>query len=528
MDTTTGNSGKVIARRDALKGFALAGATLAAGGLLSGCQPSTKAEVNSSNSTPAAANIADVDWNGGEYDFVIVGAGGAGLGAALKAVEEGSSAVVLEYESGTGLSNTALCGGVMMACNTDVQREAGFEGDSIEEFKKYIDAVSADLAYTDLLHQWAERSTEVFEWVVDTGVSFPAEYLYYSGQEESYADAAKPYPRGHIAEGHVGSTITSAMEKAAVEKGAEFVFNTQVTNLFVDEEGTVVGVGTGKEAYKANKAVILASGGFSRNEELLKNYIPDMIHGGSFGSSYQQGDAIKMGLEVGAKLGNMWAVQAKCTGTYLTDTSSPCNTVYSWGNPCVMVTEDGVRKISEDTFYEEHYAFISSQPNSYTFIVWDQSVTDLGSDVLSVPPMSEGLKAETDAGTIYKADTYEELAKQMGVPEDAFAATMTRYNEMMNQGGQDLDLGREIGLGAVDTPPFYAAKLIPAICDTAGGLVVNTDYQVLNNNDEPIPGLYATGAASAGWRGKYYCGSGTAVSYAIVSGRIAVESVLDV
>jgi fumarate reductase flavoprotein subunit/urocanate reductase len=517
-----------IDRRDLIKNAALVGIASLGLGALSACSTGDNGNNGTGGdiATRQRLSATGIIWES-EHDFVIVGAGGAGLGAALTAVENGASVLTIEFEQSPLFSNTSLCGGVAMACATSVQEEMGFRGDSAENFKNYIDAVSGDMAYMELLHQWADRSTDTFNWMVDKGVVFPAEYLYYSGQEESYPEAATPYPRGHIAEGHIGSSITGVLYDVAMAGGAEFIFNAEVNKLYVDDAtGSVVGVATTQgKSYKANKGVILCSGGFSRNKEMLKDFIPAMTYGGSFGSSHQQGDGIRIGLAAGAKIGTMWAVQAKCTGTYLTDVTCPCMTIYSWGMPCVMVNESGERFVAEDTFYEKHYDLIAGQPHSYTFIVWDQDVTDLGSDVISVPPMSRGLTAETDAGYIYKADTFEALAEQMGLPSEVLSATMTRYNELMAS-GVDTDFGRTAGLGAVAKPPFYAAKLIPAICDTAGGLVVNTKYEVINNFDEPIPGLYAAGATSAGWRGLYYAGSGTAVSYAITSGRIAVESAL--
>lgn len=472
---------------------------------------------NSDTATKAETGLPSWD---AEYDVIVVGVGGAGLGAALEAAANEAKVLALDVEASHQAANTSLCGGVVMAWGTSVQEENGLKGDSAEGFIKYIEAVSGDLAYIDLLKNWAQKSRDTFNWLVDNGVKFPAEYLYYSGQEESFADVTTPYKRGHIAEGHIGRSITDVLFKASEKAGVQFEFNSEVKKLYKDSSGRIVGVGTEKENFKANKGVVLASGGSSRNKDLIKNFLPDMINGGSFGSMHQQGDGIRMGLEVGSAIGNMWAVQAKCVGNYLADQKCPCNTVFSWGMPCMFIGEDGKRVLAEDTFYEKIFDVIVSQPHQYMWIVWDQAVTDLGAEVISVPPMSEGLVDEVKAGQMYKADSVEALAKMLNVDSATLVQTFANYNEMM-AAGVDTEFGRKKGLGPISKPPYYAAKVIPAICDTAGGVVINTDAQVLDWFDKPIPGLYAAGATTAGWRGKYYVGSGTAVSYAITYGRIA-------
>jgi succinate dehydrogenase/fumarate reductase flavoprotein subunit len=199
---------------------------------------------------------------------------------------------------------------------------------------------------------------------------------------------------------------------------------------------------------------------------------------------------------------------------------TPCLVITIWGNPCVMVSQDAKRHFREDLYYEHLYERIAEQEGGFVWAIWDQAVTDLGGELVAVPAFSADLSTEVEKGWVKKADTIRELAQQLDVEPSILDSTMAAYNQNA-AAGEDPDFGKEVGLGVVEKAPFYAAKTVPATCDTAGGLEINSDGRVFSVFGEVVPRLYATGSTTGGWRGKLYPGSGTAVSFTTTFGRIA-------
>lgn len=497
-----------LSRRDFLVGAGAAAGMLAAGGALAGCAASPGDGVSDS----------DVTWDG-EYDVIVVGGGGAGNSAAYEAATAGAKTLVIEYEPTHLASNTALCGGVVMAAESMVQERAGVK-DSKAEWRKYIEAVGEGYDDPAKMDIWVEQAADNLAWLEEIGVVFPTEFLYQSGSEADFADVTPPVARGAITDEHSGRPIADALYKVATAAGAETMFGTTAERLVQDSTGRIIGVTTDKGAFKANKAVVITSAGFTRNMEWIRSFKPDLATGGSFGSRRQQGDGIRMGMGIGAKLGNMWITQADTIGSKMSDTMWPCMVIAIWKLPCIFVSSDAKRHMPEDMYYEYQSKEIAKQDGGYVWSIWDQTVTDMGGEVICVPAVSDGCEKEIEAGFIFKADTIADLATQIGVDPATLVATVDNYNAMM-RAGVDTEWGRKTGLGEVIKAPFYSAKTVPAACDTAGGLCTNTDCKVLNVWDEPIPGLYAAGSTTSGWRGAIYQGSGTAVGTAVTFGRIA-------
>lgn len=458
-----------------------------------------------------------------ETDVVIVGGGGGGLAAAIEAADAGAEVLVLEVMFNHLLSNTAICGGVVMGAGTLTQKESGIKDSSVE-FEKYLEAVGEGFDDPSLRHVFAEKSGETIDWLMKMGVDFPSKNLYISGNERDYSAVTEPKARGHITNTHSGRPISDALFNAAKSKNVKFKFNTAATQLIITPEMSVAGVKAkkGKKSLyiKARKGVILASGGFSRNKDFIKNFMPKLLLGGSFGSPWQKGDGITMGQSVGAKLLTMWAPQAATIGVPTTKRMTPCLVIPIWRNPCVMVAQDGRRHFREDLFYEILYERISEQPDGMVWTIWDQKITDLGGNMIAVPAFSKDLSVEVKKGWVKKDMTIKGLANKMGLNPEVLEATMHKHNQDA-MAKKDTEFGKVLGLAPISNPPFYAAKTVPAVADTAGGLAINEKSQVLNVYDQIIPKLYATGSTTGAWRGRVYPGSGDAVGYAVTFGRIA-------
>lgn len=502
-----------ISRRHFIAGATLGAGVLAAGGVF-GCSPNSE--------RTGAESGDDITWDS-EFDVIVLGAGGAGLSAAHEAAASGCSTAVIEYEANQFMSDTALCGGVVMAAESCVQEAAGIE-DSKTEWRKYIEAQGGGFDDPILMDIWADQASDSVQWLVDIGVVFPPELLYMSGNELQQAAVTPPVPRGAIADEQSGRPIAEKLYDAATAAGAEVFFSTTGERLVTDSSGKVIGLITDKGNFKANKGVVICAAGFSRNKEWIKSFKPDLMTGGSFGSSRQQGDGIRMGMGVGAKIGNMWITQADTIGTQMSETMWPCMVIAIWKLPCIFVSSDAKRHMPEDMYYEYQSKEIAKQDDGFVWSIWDQTITDMGGQTICVPAVSDGCVREIEAGYIKKADTIEDLAVQMELDPAVLFETVENYNAMM-RAGVDTEQGRVTGLGEVVTSPFYAAKTVPAVCDTAGGLVTDASMQVLDVFDEPIPGLFAAGSNISGWRGEIYQGSGTAVSCAVTFGRIAGRSV---
>lgn len=415
----------------------------------------------------------------------------------------------------------------MGACSS-VQEEAGVE-DSAEDFKMYLDAINEGLDNQELTYLWAEKSGETIDWLIEAGANFPVEKLYKSGAEDAYADVVKPVPRGVVAFDSKGASICDALYQAGVSAGAEYLFGTQASGLHVDENGRVCGVSTEDgSSYKANKGVIIASAGFSRNKDMLKNFMPDLVDGASNGSSRQQGDGIVMAQRLGAKLTNMWATQTTGKGIDTGMGNAPFFVLPNWGNQCICIDMDGTRAFNEGMMGELMSTEIIKNHNGFVWAAWDDKVVQQGSSAITVPPFSEGLESEVDLGIILKADTLEELAEKIGVPSDVFVSEVEKLNSYVDE-GVDEEFGKDATKGMaskIDTPPYYAGKIVPAFADTAGGLTINENAEVLDVDGNALSGLYAAGSTVGGWRGRIYPGSGTALGFGFTFGRIAAQSAL--
>ncbi len=226
-----------------------------------------------------------------DYDVVIVGAGGAGLVAALTASDQGASVLLVESEEIVG-GSSRLSGGIIYAANTSVQRAAGVE-DSVEDAYDYYMTLNQWRLEPALVRRLCEGGSEVVDWLISLGVEFKPEALYASGVES--------VPRGHSPTGS-GAAIVEALDQARKAKGIDVALQTRVDKLLI-ENGTVKGIASGEQELTAG-AVVLTTGGFGRNPAFLAEFYPDANVAGNWvwyiGADGSRGDGIKLGRAVGA------------------------------------------------------------------------------------------------------------------------------------------------------------------------------------------------------------------------------------
>jgi len=509
-----------ITRREFVKGAAAgaaAGAAMVAGaGILASCDSETEAEPE-----------PQIKWDN-EADVVVVGFGGAGAAAAIEAAEAGTKVLLLEKGPVEG-GATAICGGIIYGAGTSVQAAAGIE-DSVEEMYKFWIACGGDLVDPDLVRLVSENAGPNIEWLIGIGCDFPAEKLYMSGAEgiEPYASITPPKKRGHwhAGQGFTGTQLFRTMGETAKAKGAEVMLQTSAEQLITNAGGEVLGLkanSAGKMInIRANKAVILASGGYARNKEMLKAYsFEEGYKGVASTTPTVTGDGIILAQALGADLLGM---SEMCSLPAVKIDAGNLDNTVSCSGSLIFVNERGKRFCDETVHYDVVCDAITRQHTA--FAIFDaEKITGGGKSVAAV--FSDDLAQEIGNGLVKQADSIADLAAKLGIKASFLEETINRWNASAEQ-GEDPEFGRARSLTAIKTPPFYATEVTIGIVDNTGGLRVNTSFQVIDIFGKVIPRLYAAGPGMVGGIiGSIYPGSGSAIAVAVCSGRIAGKKAAD-
>lgn len=505
-----------ITRRDFVKGAAVGAAALTASGALSGC---------GRDESPAAL---PKKWDR-EADVVVVGYGGAGAAAAIEAAKGGAEVLILESQEVDG-GSTAICGGIaLFGGGTALQKACGFE-ETRDDFYNYVFAAAGDGADPDIIGVFADKSAETYDWMVDLGVPFkqtflPGKYvipptddgLAFTGNEQQaeFAAIATPVPHGHHAEapGPSATVWWPPIQEAVKASGAEVIYEAPVTRLLTNGEGRVVGVVAQIEEaetfVKANKAVVLAAGGFGYNEEMLFHHAPAYLRGGyPIGTEGDDGMGIKMGQSVGADVRMMGHVLAYTAiyGTYQ--------------EPLVkgILVDDKAQRFLGEDHYGEWTGDCLCLDHPVSYLIIDDTILN------EIPP--EGKEATQPSA---QADTIAELATAIGIEPAVLEATVETYNSFAAEGKDPVYMKKDEYVQPLVSPPYYAfnwgAEAVGYL--TTGGLRTDTRARVLNPDGEAIPGLYSAGRNAFGVIAEHYPGSGTSVADAFIFGRIAGQDAVE-
>lgn len=477
-----------IERRNFIKGAAIGAGTLALGGAFS---------LEGADAAPVPKK-----WDR-QTDVLVLGAGGAGLLAAIEAADAKSKVLMLESEP-VRAGSTPISGGIVTLCQTPMQpgscdelyadlRKAHRNDDDPEMVRTYVDNCSA-----------------TYKRLVDSGVKFT--------RVSTWSGMSKPW--GH--DSSSAAEMCSALAATAKKKGAELLLNTRAKRLVVNPKGRVVGIeaeSRGRKRYfGARKAVVIATGGFTRNAALAKNF-------GRPGSEKifpltgigSRGDGLIMAWGLGSNM------------TYMTDGVGPTapadketgKTVVAFYAGCVIVNKDGKRFYRESEVYSDICWAGLQQPDILMFQIFDAKVKK----ALEGTPLGNLMKGckEYQAGSL--AELGDMLNKAAGLNSRAMVETITRYNGYVDAGKDpEFDrtnlVGNSSKLVKIDTPPFYGIVTVPGTTHFNGGLKVSPRMQVLNVFGETVPGLYAAGEVTGGFHGKGYV-SGSAVGMAVIFGRVA-------
>jgi len=444
-----------------------------------------------------------------EADVIVVGAGTSGLPAATVAAEAGAKVTVLELMSYCASSLAIINVGPAFA-GTDEQKAAGIE-DSPEQY--YKDGVERAKGDPEMWRVYTDNHLEVYRWCKEIGMKF----------DQLRHIMTHSATRGFVAN---GADMLKCLEKAAKDKGVETLFLHRAMRLITDPEtGRVLGlkvrVKDKEQDFKAKRAVILATGGFGQNREMVQEYGPEYVDCVPHMPPGHLGDGLKMALAIGAGTKNLGNAVISSGSTDADTKTSRITSAVGLGGGYVNV--NGKRYLNETDpllFYGLITKAGMRQPDGLYWVVYDDKV----SKQLVEPRMTGKLKP-------HQADTIEEVAKKAGIDAKGLKETIDKYNSDIGSVGYDTVFGRRTLSGLqgtpvkIDTPPFYAARLAPTTTSFKGGLKVNASCQVVNQYDEVIPSLYAAGEVTGGlWGADGTYLPNTMVPAAMTFGRIAARN----
>ena len=497
----------------------------------------------------AAAEDSTVD-----ADVVVVGAGGAGMTAAITAAAEGKSVVILESQSMVGGNSVRATGG-MNAGKTVYQDEnefgesAGVEKTLKTAAEKYADNETITALAKTVSEQWAAyqanptgyfdsvelmeldtmiggkgindpelvetlcaNSADAIDWLDEHGITLH--------NVSSFGGASvKRIHRPVNAEGKtvsVGSYMIPLLQENCEKAGVKMMLDTTATEILTDANGAAVGVkatGASGETVTVNaKAVVLATGGFGANLDMVVKYKPELKGFMTTNAPGIQGQGIEMAQAIGAATVDMDQIQIHPT---VEANTAALITEGLRGDGAVLINEEGKRFIDEVGTRDVVSAAEIAQTGSYSWLVVDQAMADASSVI----------QGYIKKGYTVTGATYEELGKAMGVDAAAFAETMEKWNGYV-EAKNDPDFGRTSFANPLNTAPYYAVKVTAGVHHTMGGLKINANTEVLNEKGEVIPGLFAAGEVTGGVHGANRLG-GNAVADFTVFGRIAGAAASD-
>lgn len=491
----------------------------------------------------------------GSADLIIVGAGGAGLSAAVTAKDLGvKNVLVLEKMPVIG-GNTLRCASAFNAADPDRQKalpmtetlkeavvkainekpvseeHAKLMADVKAKYEAYLKSGSKTLfdcpewhalqtynggdkvGQIPLIRQYSNNVLDTLHWMQSKGSPV---------MDRVSQGAGALWQRTHQLDAPAGLGLIDPLYQAAVKQGVNFKLGMRVQDLILNDKGRVIGVTAtdkvgNKYEFTSKDGVILATGGYSQNKEMRQKSAPhltsEMVSTNQPGAT---GDGIIIATRHGADTTGMNYVQVYPLATPGTGALQGRARKMSGLDDVIDVNKNGERFVKEDARRDEFVAAIKKQPGGVVYDINDSSI------VKPLNSFNEDVETLVSIGRIYKADSLADLAKQLGMPADKLEATVAEFNKMV-EAKKDPKYGRKLFDRPIVKPPFYATPRAPSIHHTMGGLQISTNAQVLDKNGKPIPGLYAAGEVTGGIHGSNRLG-GNATADVLTFGRIAAKS----
>ncbi|WP_020501360.1 FAD-dependent oxidoreductase [Sciscionella marina] len=459
-----------------------------------------------------------------DYDLVVIGAGGAGLAAAVSGAQEGLRVLVLESEDEVG-GSTQLSAGMLTASATSVQAGLGVADSPSAMYQHYMD-----------LNQWrvlpgpvkafCAESGPVLEWLLELGVEIPARQSGNAHMPGLTRAGVEDVWRGHVPKDQ-GYGLVQTLDRARRRLGADLALGSRADDLVV-ENGAVRGVVVGGERVSAG-TVVVACGGLAQDPVLRERFFPDTRIAGEnlfvVAAPGSRGDHIGFAERNGLALfGQGWGLLL---------VTAEFQRMHHWqsGFPPVSrihVDRAGIRCMDEDAPYAVSPGILADN-GGFVWAVFDESArTGLPNGYADWTP--DRVLEEAEKGVVRRADTLTGLAECIEVPAANLTASVHRFNTLL-PAGHDEDFLRHETLAAkrvdphlepIHSGPFYAVRMLPAelVC-THAGLRIDGAARVQDTAGRTVPGLYAAGEAAGGVLGQRYVGGGNSVAHAVVFGYIA-------
>ncbi len=475
-----------------------------------------------------AAKVTEFD---DDCDVLVIGYGIAGACAALEARRTGGDVLVLERSSAGGGASALSSGIFYLGGGTAVQQACGFDDSADNMYRFMLASMGSEDA--DLVQRYCGDNVEHFNWLEAQGIPFERSYykdkavfllstegLISTGNEKvwPYREIARPVPRGHqvAQEGESpGGAAMEALIARCSEAGVRSEFDAQVTALLRDAEGRICGVQSRQQGqwrhYRANRGVVLATGGFSMNEPMVREHWPEYAETCEpLGGAYSDGSGIKLGTSAGAQTDAM-------SGAIATASIYPPGQLIKG----IVVNREGRRFVAEDSYHGRLGAFVSEQPGQRAWLIVD-------AEIFAYPEIETARHQLVDG-----FETVEEMEQRLEMPAGALCQTLDEYNRNARESCDFLFHKHPDWLKPLDEGPWAAFDISfdrsSYLFITLGGLKTDRDARVLDTGGAPIPGLFAAGACAAHIpkSGKSYASGmslGPGSYFGRIAGRVAMSA----
>jgi len=472
-------------------------------------------------------NVGDL-----QCDILCIGAGGTGLAAAVAAAEKGARVIVLEKRNSPG-GNTARAQGFFSA-ESETQKRLKIEAPKDTLFKQAM-SYSHWKINPRIIRAFIDKSTDTLKWLNKQGLEVNEVWSLFPDQA---------IPTMHFPVGG-GEGIIKVLVNSCEKLGVRIFYNASPQKILTAGNGKVSGVQAkieGKEVQIAARSIVIGTGGYGGNKELLKKYCPSYTEDILSPGCPNMGEGISMAVEAGADteglgtlmwLGPVYEGYAHGPGV--------------WKDPVMIWVNKKGERFADETAGFNHFESVHAvlrQPGKVTFSIFDETIKKniieriekgtLRFRGLSNRPnmtgkadFAEELRLETEKGKVKIADSWDAIAKWMGAESRVLKATIDEYNSYCDKGRDDVFLKDPKFLYPLRSPPFYAMRCRPIFLASLGGIKINHHMEVLDHAGNTIPGLYAGGNDTGGWEPENCYNaflSSHAMGFAINSGRIAGEN----
>ena len=491
-----------------------------------------------------------------EAEIVIIGGGGAGMAAALAAAENGCKNIILLEKAGIG-GNSAMAHDVFGA-ESPVQRRMGVDARRDDFFRIAMRWAHWSKINPRIVRAFIDKSGDTIRWLQEKGLSFELGQ-YYINQAPRVM---------HTIKGE-GEELMKVLNGKCRELGIQVLTRTPAVKIFRGEKGDVTGVlatAKDKEFNITTKSVIITTGGYAENQEFLKKcpyYNPDTML--NHGVRSNTGDGIRMATEIGAATAGLGHIMfhgpsAPASASSRMKIGDPGSGVKEYPVSILIrepetlwVNKRGKRFIDEGHNLASFASAttVAQQPDGIMYTIFDDAIRQsmekdginwpgaYGGQIREnprhrrplagapLPGLGRELRVQAEKSNVLKiADSLNEIANYIGAKPDALKATVEEYNAGCDNGHDAVFCKDRRYLLPIRSAPFYAIRGQAFICDAIGGIKINEHMEVLDHEDNPIPGLYAAGSTTGCWESENYCYelTGHLLGFALNSGRIAGEN----